>query len=127
MRIVYFGNADFGTPTLDALLHSPDHSLLTIITNPDKKSGRGKLMTPTPIKRWAVNHNIDILEVKELNNYDFINKLKELKADIFIVIAYRILPLEIFNIPKLGTMNLHASILPLYRPSLFSFLIAVSI
>ncbi len=115
MKIIFFGNADFGIPVLNSIFNSKEHSILSVVTNPDKKVGRGKNITSTPIKKWAMENNVNILEVQELRESTFLESLKNSNADLFIVIAYRILPSTIFKIPTYGTMNLHASLLPKYR------------
>ena len=114
MKILFFGNADFGIPSLEYLYQS-NHEFLSVITNKDKKSGRGKKYSSTPIKEYSLKNKIPTIEVEDLNNHNFENKIKELNPDLIIVIAYRILPEKIFSIPTFGTMNLHASLLPKYR------------
>ncbi len=115
MKIIFFGNADFGIPTLDSIFSSSKHTLLSVVTNPDKKAGRGKNNTSTPIKIWATENHVNISEISNLKDPIFLKSLENSNADLFIVIAYRILPNKIFEIPKYGTMNLHASLLPKYR------------
>ena len=114
MKILFFGNADFGIPSLEYLYQS-NYEFLSVVTNRDKKSGRGKKYSSTPIKEYSLKNKIPTLEVEDLNNHNFENKIKELNPDLIIVIAYRILPEKIFSIPTFGTMNLHASLLPKYR------------
>tara|TARA_Y100000994_G_scaffold249554_1_gene262015 strand:+ start:3964 stop:4896 length:933 start_codon:yes stop_codon:yes gene_type:complete len=114
MKILFFGNADFGIPSLEYLYQS-NHEFLSVITNKDKKSGRGKKYSSTPIKEYSLKNKIPTIEVEDLNSHNFENKIKELNPDLIIVIAYRILPKKIFSIPTFGTMNLHASLLPKYR------------
>ena len=113
MKIVFFGNADFGLPTLNLL--NKNHTIASVVTNIDKRAKRGKTLTQTPIKKWARENNVNCIEQDSLFESSFHKKLEKLNADIFIVIAYRLLPSEIFNIPRLSTMNLHASMLPKYR------------
>ena len=114
MKILFFGNADFGIPSLEYLYQS-NYEFLSVVTNRDKKSGRGKKYSSTPIKEYSLKNKIPTIEVEDLNNHNFENKIKELNPDLIIVIAYRILPEKIFSIPTFGTMNLHASLLPKYR------------
>ena len=114
MKILFFGNADFGLPTLDLLLNSP-YKLLSVVTNKDKKSGRGKKYSPTPIKEFSLKNDIPVIEVDDLYDASFEKAIANLDPDIAIVIAYRLLPSNIFNIPRYGTFNLHASLLPKYR------------
>ena len=113
MKIIFFGNADFGIPTLNSL--NDKHDILSIVTNIDKPAGRGKKLTPTPIKKWAIKNVSPCIEQELLTDPDFIKKLKSYNPDFFIVIAYRLLPQEVFNLPNFSTINLHASILPMYR------------
>ena len=115
MKIIFFGNADFGIPTLNKILSSKKHSLIEVVTNPDKKSGRGNIKSSTPIKKWATDKNVKVVEIDNLKNQNFINHLNKSGADLFMVIAYKIISPNIFNIPDFGTMNLHASLLPKYR------------
>jgi len=114
MRILFFGNADFGVPTLGSLLNS-SYDLLSVVTNKDKRSGRGKRYSPTPIKEYSLKNNIPIIEIDNLNDLSFEKAVASLEPDICVVIAYRLLPSNIFNIPRYGTINLHASLLPKYR------------
>lgn len=114
MRIVFFGNADFGVPALEKLASSP-HRIAAVVTNLDKPQGRGKVMAPTPIKSKALQLQLPVVEADNLSDERFYQKLVALKADLFLVIAYRILPERIFTLPSKGTVNLHASLLPKYR------------
>ena len=114
MKIVFFGNADFGCKTLSAL-EASDHEILAVVTNKDKKSGRKLKLSYTPIKREAVKLGLNIIEVDDFHLSSFKEELIKLSADIFVVIAYRILPKQIYSIPKLGSINLHASLLPSYK------------
>tara|TARA_Y100000588_G_scaffold382068_1_gene468844 strand:+ start:1397 stop:2326 length:930 start_codon:yes stop_codon:yes gene_type:complete len=114
MKILFFGNADFGIPTLDCL-HKSSFNLISVITNKDKRSGRGKKYSPTPIKAFSLENNIDLIEIEDLKDSEFQKKIRLLEPDLIIVIAYKILPADIFKIPKYGAINLHASLLPNYR------------
>ena len=100
MRILFFGNANFGLPTLEYLSNS-SHTLLAVVTNKDKKSGRGKKYFPTPIKKYAQKHNLHILEIENLDTPVFESKIRALNPDLMIVIAYRLLPERIFSIPSM--------------------------
>ena len=113
MKIIFFGNTSFGVPTLNKLKES-DLELLSTVTNKDIYKSRNKIIE-TPIKKWSKDNNINAIEQNDINNLDFINTLSEYNADLFIVIAYKILPKSIFTLPRYGTMNLHASLLPKYR------------
>jgi len=114
MRIVFFGNADFGVPSLERL-HSSSHQIVSVVTNSDKPQGRGRILAPTPIKKRALELGLPVIEAENLNAEEFYDNLIKLKGELFIVIAYRILPERIFSLPPKGTVNLHGSLLPKYR------------
>ena len=113
MKIIFFGNTSFGVPTLNKLKEN-GVNILSTITNEDIYRSKNKSIE-TPIKRWSKNNNIKVIQQNDLNNLNFIETLNSFNADFFIVIAYKILPKTIFTLPKYGTMNLHASLLPSYR------------
>ena len=113
MRIVFFGNADFGCNVLDGLTASK-HEVVGVVTNKDKKSGRNLKITATPIKKTAIGLGLNVIETDEFSQ-SLIDALNKLSADIFIVIAYKIIPNKIYSIPPLGSINLHASLLPSYK------------
>tara|TARA_B100000674_G_C37870510_1_gene929251 strand:+ start:71 stop:1000 length:930 start_codon:yes stop_codon:yes gene_type:complete len=113
MKIIFFGNTSFGLPTLEKLNKS-DIKIIAAVTNNDVYKSRKKIIK-TPIKSWAEQNSIELIQQDNLNDMNFIKNLKSLNADFFIVIAYKILPQQIFSIPKYGTMNLHGSLLPKYR------------
>ena len=115
MKVVFFGNADFGCKTLEALSLSNSHQVVGVVTNKDKKRGRNLKLLPTPIKKISKKLNLNIIENDNLNDPDFRTNLQALNADIFVVIAYKILPKKIYAIPHYGSINLHASILPAYK------------
>ena len=114
MKLVFFGTPDFAVPTLNNLHDSP-HDVLGVVTSPDNKSGRGLETQSSSIKRRAELFNIPIFQPKKLNSDEFISALKEISPDIYVVVAYKILPESILQIPKKGAVNLHASLLPKYR------------
>ena len=114
MRVVFMGNPEFAIPTLK-LLQKSRHDLLAVVSNKPKPMGRGRILKSTPVGQFAKENNIKLLEPDNLNAIDFQNQLKNLKVDIFLVVAYRILPEEVIAIPKHGAINLHASLLPKYR------------
>jgi methionyl-tRNA formyltransferase len=114
MKIVFFGNSEFGLASLEKLHKSP-HRIAAVVTNPDKPQGRGRVVSPTPVKRRALETGLQVLEAESLSSPEFVSKLGSLSADLFIVIAYRILPEKVFNLPPRGTINLHPSLLPKYR------------
>ncbi len=115
MKIVFMGTPDFAIPSLKAIYQSK-YDLIAVVTTPDKERGRGQKVTFTPVKQFAVENNIPVYQPEKLKgNDEFVNQMKELQPDLFVVVAFRILPKEIFEIPKYGSFNLHASLLPKYR------------
>ena len=114
MRIVFFGTPDFALPSLD-ILNKCKHEIVAVVTAPDKERGRGRKISFTPIKEYAVANNIKCLQPEKMKDDLFIESLKELKADLFVIVAFKILPRSVFTIPKFGSFNLHGSLLPKYR------------
>jgi len=114
MRVVFMGNPEFAIPTLK-LLQKSRHDLLAIVSNKPKPMGRGRILKSTPVGQFAKENRIKLFEPDNLNAIDFQSKLNNLEADIFLVVAYRILPEKIIGIPKHGAINLHVSLLPKYR------------
>lgn len=114
LRIVFMGTPDFAVPSLEAL-HQDGHSILSVVTAPDRPAGRGLKLTESAVKKWAVAHGLPVLQPEKLKSPDFENALKELNADLFVVVAFRMLPEIIWTMPPLGTINLHGSLLPRYR------------
>lgn len=115
MKIAFFGTADFGLPTLKALLNS-QHEITAVITNPPKPAGRGLQMRKSPVNIFAEENNLSpILMPDNLKNEKFIAELKKIEADMFLVVAFSILPKAVFEIPKYGTYNIHAALLPQFR------------
>jgi len=114
MRIAFLGTSPFAVPTLEALLNS-DHKVVGVVTGPDKPAGRGRGLKPTPIKVRALEANLPILTPEKLKNPEFLETYASWKPDAAVVVAYRILPEVVFNMPLLGTLNLHPSLLPKYR------------
>jgi len=114
MKIVFMGTPEFAIPSLEKLHHS-NHEMVGVVTGRDKPVGRGLKLKPTPVKRMAQEWNIPILTPEKLSGEIFIDELKQLSADIFVVVAFQILPVAVFTIPQMGTINLHASLLPKYR------------
>jgi len=113
MRIVFMGTPEFAVPSLQGLI--TNHEVIAVVTAPDKPAGRGHRIHCSAVKNFAIEKNLLILQPKNLKNEIFIKKLKKLNADIFIVVAFRMLPEIIWSLPKFGTINLHASLLPKYR------------
>lgn len=115
MRIVFLGSADFGLPAFTRILESK-HEVVGVVTTPPKPKGRGLKLAKSPVGLYAESNGItNIMAPENLKDQDFIDSLRSLSADLFVVIAYRILPSEVFNMPKEGTINAHASLLPKFR------------
>ena len=114
MKIIFMGTPDFSIPSLKILLEN-NHEILAVVTTPDKERGRGQKITFTTVKQFAIDNNIPVLQPIKLKDESFINELKNLNPDLFIIVAFRILPKEVFEIPKYGSFNLHGSYLPKYR------------
>lgn len=114
MKLVFMGNPDFAIPSLERLINST-HDLRAVVTNPPKRMGRGKRPQLTPVGKWARDHDLPLLQPKSLLDSAFHEQLRALESDIFVVVAYRILPKMVLSIPSIGAVNLHASILPAYR------------
>ncbi|MBK7106202.1 MAG: methionyl-tRNA formyltransferase [Ignavibacteriae bacterium] len=114
MKIIFFATPDFAIPSLK-ILHENYHEILAVVTAQDKPRGRGQNLSPTPIKQFAVDNNIKVFTPENLKDENLVKDLKELNPDLFVVVAFRILPRNIFTIPKFGSFNLHGSLLPKYR------------
>lgn len=114
MKIIFWGTPEFAVPSLKILLEN-NHQVEAVITAPDKERGRGQKMSFTSVKEFALQNNILVLQPEKLKSEEFINTLKDFDVDLYVVVAFKILPREIFTIPKFGSFNLHASLLPKYR------------
>ena len=116
MKLIFWGTPEYSVATLD-MLHKSNHEVLAVISQPDKKRGRGNKLISSPVKTYATKKNIPIHTPENIKgNFDFIKKIKGLSCDLFVVIAYgKILPNEILEIPKQGSWNAHASLLPRWR------------
>jgi len=108
------GTPEFAVPSLDKILKS-NHKVELVISAPDKERGRGKKISATPVKEFALKNNLEVLSPQSLKDENFIARLKEVDADLFVIVAFRILPKEVYTIPKRGSFNLHGSLLPKYR------------
>ena len=113
LRLIFFGTPAFAVDSLHEI--NLNYKVNCVVTSPDRKSGRGQKITQSEVKIYAMKNNIKILQPDNLNDEEFINQIKEINPDIIIVVAFRKIPAEIFSIPKYGTINLHASLLPNYR------------
>ena len=114
MRIVFMGSPDFAIPSLEKL-HESDHEIVSVVSNVDKRRGRGGQTSPTAVKKKALELELPVIEVEDLNDSSFYDELADLNADLFVVVAFRILPPKILALPAKGSINLHASLLPKYR------------
>ena len=114
LRIVFMGTPDFAVATLKALLDN-NYNVVGVITAPDRKAGRGQKMRASAVKEFALKHNLNILQPKNLKAESFVDELKALKANLQIIVAFRMLPKVVWQMPEYGTFNLHASLLPQYR------------
>lgn len=115
LKIVFLGTPAFAVYSLEKLIQS-HHHVVGVVTQPDKPRGRGKKLLPPPVKDFAESHAIpQILQPESLKDPDFLKKLESLNADLFVVVAFRILPEIIFDMPPQGTINIHPSLLPKYR------------
>jgi methionyl-tRNA formyltransferase len=115
MKIIFMGTPDFSLPSLESIYKSK-HELIAVVTAPDKERGRGPKVTFTPVKEFALENKIPVYQPEKIKgNIEFAEHMKKLEPDLFVVVAFRILPKEIFDIPKSGSFNLHASLLPKYR------------
>ncbi|WP_262918379.1 methionyl-tRNA formyltransferase [Telluribacter sp. SYSU D00476] len=114
LRIIFMGTPDFAVPSLRALVEH-NHHVVAVITAPDRPSGRGLKLTPSPVKQYAVEQGIAVLQPEKLKDPAFLEQLRELRADLQIVVAFRMLPEVVWAMPPRGTFNLHASLLPQYR------------
>ena len=116
MKIVFMGTPDFAEKSLEAV-YNAEHEILAVVTNPDKPKGRGMKMVASPVKEFAVSKKLKIYQPEKVRkNIEFIEEIKALEPDVICVVAYgKILPKEILEIPKLGCINVHGSLLPKYR------------
>ena len=114
LRIVYMGTPDFAVESLRCLVEG-GYNVEGVITMPDKPAGRGHKLQFSPVKQYALEHSLPLLQPEKLKDEAFVEALREWKADLQIVVAFRMLPEVVWNMPRLGTFNLHASLLPQYR------------
>lgn len=114
LKVVFFGTPEFAKESLKAI-HESQHEVVGVVTVADKAKGRGQKMQASPVKIYAEEQNLPIFQPEKLRNPEFLEKIKQLDADIFVVVAFRMMPKILFAMPPLGTFNLHASLLPDYR------------
>ena len=115
MRIIFFGTPSFAIPALNALLHAGEE-VIAVVTQPDKRKGRDRLLSPPPVKKVAVEREIQVFQPPNMKDLSFLDMLQGLKPDLIVVVAYgKILPPRILRLPVHGCINIHASLLPQYR------------
>ncbi len=114
MKIVFMGTPEFAAICLRRILQT-EHEVVGVVTVPDKPAGRGRKLAQSEVAKLAIEEKLNLLQPEKLKNLEFIHSLKELQADAFVVVAFRMLPKEVWQIPPKGTFNLHASLLPDYR------------
>jgi len=116
-KVIFMGTPAFAVPSLQALMNSDEFDIALVVTQPDKPVGRNRKLQPSSIKELALENNLEVANPESVkNNPDFINKVKQINPDVIVVVAYgKILPQELLDIPKMGAVNIHASLLPKYR------------
>ncbi len=114
LRIVFMGTPEFAVASLDALMHS-SHEVVAVVTVADKPAGRGKHLMMSPVKQYALEKQLPILQPFSLRDPQFISDLRGYQADLFVIVAFRMLPEIVWSMPPLGSVNLHGSLLPAYR------------
>ncbi len=115
LRIVFMGTPEFSIPSLEAIV-GEGYQLVGVVTQPDKPRGRGKRMAPSPVKEWAIERGVEVYQPQRARNEDFVAQLENIAPDLIVTAAYgQILPKTILDIPSLGCINVHASLLPKYR------------
>ncbi|MDE5643782.1 MAG: methionyl-tRNA formyltransferase, partial [Muribaculaceae bacterium] len=114
LRIVFLGTPDFAVESLRRII-GEGYNVVGVVTMPDKQAGRGHKMIQSPVKQFAVEHGLFLMQPPNLKDPAFIEQLQSLHADLFVVIAFRMLPEAVWSMPPLGTFNLHGSLLPRYR------------
>lgn len=114
MKVVFMGTPEFAVGTLSAICDA-GYEVVAAVTSPDKPAGRGLKLQQSAVKQYAIQHNIPVLQPEKLKSEDFLTQLRNLHADVFVVVAFRMLPEVVFSMPPKGTFNVHASLLPNYR------------
>jgi methionyl-tRNA formyltransferase len=114
LRIVFLGTPEFAVSSLD-ILYTSGYDIAAVVTAPDTPAGRGQKIQSSPVKKYAVKYNIPVLQPVRLKDPEFLEELKSYKANLQVIVAFRMLPEVVWNMPALGTFNLHASLLPRYR------------
>ncbi|MEI2740012.1 MAG: methionyl-tRNA formyltransferase [Chitinophagaceae bacterium] len=114
LRIIFMGTPEFAVASLNALVKA-GCNIVGVITAPDKPAGRGMQLQQSAVKKYAAEHNLNVLQPEKLKSLQFLEELRELKADLQVVVAFRMLPEFVWDMPPMGTINLHGSLLPQYR------------
>ncbi len=115
MRILFFGTSEFAVPTLEALIASR-HEVISVVTQPDKPTGRGLQVSTSPVKRTALDHNIPVLQPRRVRSTEFLEVAESLNPDVLVLASFgQIIPQRLLDLPKVGPINLHGSLLPKYR------------
>ncbi|MDQ0783064.1 methionyl-tRNA formyltransferase [Chryseobacterium sp. W4I1] len=114
LKVVFLGTPEFAKTSLEAI-HQSSHEVVGVVTVADKASGRGQKINQSPVKVYASENNIPVFQPEKLRNPEFLENLRKLDADVFVVVAFRMMPKVLFEMPRMGTFNLHASLLPDYR------------
>ncbi|TXF77417.1 methionyl-tRNA formyltransferase [Chryseobacterium sp.] len=114
LKVVFFGTPEFAKNSL-AAIHRSSHEVVGVVTVADKASGRGQKIHQSPVKIYAEEHHLPVFQPEKLRNREFLEKIRNLNADVFVVVAFRMMPKILFEMPEMGTFNLHASLLPDYR------------
>jgi methionyl-tRNA formyltransferase len=114
LRIVFYGTPEFAVQSLSILVRN-NYDVVAVVTAPDKPAGRGQKLAASPVKECALKHNLKIIQPVNLKDESFLEELKSLNPDLQVVVAFRMMPESVWKLPKLGTFNLHASLLPQYR------------
>lgn len=114
LKVIFFGTPEFAKTSLEAI-HRSHHEVVGVVTVADKASGRGQKIHESPVKTFAVENNLAVFQPEKLRNCEFLESIKNLNADVFVVVAFRMMPKILFEMPEMGTFNLHASLLPDYR------------
>lgn len=114
LKVIFFGTPDFAVASLEAMVLA-GCQVVAVVTAPDKPAGRGQVLQASPVKKFALAHQLPVLQPEKLKAPEFVAALKTFQADIYVVVAFRMLPEVVWNMPPLGTINVHASLLPQYR------------
>ena len=114
LRVCFMGTPEFAVATLDAI-RKAGHEVVCVVTTPDKPAGRGQQLRCSDVKKYAVEHQLPVLQPEKLKDDGFVEDLRDYRADVFVVVAFRMLPKCVYAMPPLGTFNVHASLLPQYR------------